>query len=334
MTAKVVLVTGVSRLVGGRTARDLSLSGAVDRVIAVDAVPPTSSLGDAQFVRADIRNPIIGKIIRQEQVDTVVHLGVITTPRHVGGRVSQKEINVIGTMQLLAACQKAESLQRLVVKSSSAVYGASPRDPAMFSEDMTARKVPTVGFAKDSLEVETYVRGFARRRPDVAVNLLRMANVVGPGLRTPLTDYLSMRAIPVPVGFDGRVQVLHLDDAVRAAVMAVTSEATGIINIAGDGMVTVKQAARLLRRPIVPVLPGTASMVAIVGNHGRLGTFDADQMAWLCFGRGVDTTRMRELLGFEPTHTTRGAILDVFGDQHRFPPSPGAVLASMIGGES
>ncbi|AKU17994.1 NAD-dependent epimerase/dehydratase family protein [Luteipulveratus mongoliensis] len=332
--ADVVLVTGVSRLVGGRTAQQLSLSGQVKRVIAVDAVPPSHDLGEAQFVRADIRNPIIGKIIRQEQVDTVVHLGVITTPRQAGGRASQKEINVIGTMQLLAACQKADSLTRLVVKSSSSVYGSSPRDPAMFTEDMTARKVPTTGFAKDSVEVETYVRGFARRRPDVAVCMLRMANVVGAGLRTPLTDYLSMRALPVPFGFDGRVQVLHLDDAVRATVAAVTGEASGIINVAGEGVVTVKQAARLIKRPMVPVLPFAAGAVSLASSRGGLGTFDAQQMDWLCYGRGMDTTRMRELLKFEPEHTTREAIVEVFGDHHSWPPSPGAVLASMIGGGS
>ena len=48
-----------------------------------------------------------------------------------------KEINVIGTMQLLAACQKAESFAKLVVQSSVSVYGASPRDPAKFTEDLS-----------------------------------------------------------------------------------------------------------------------------------------------------------------------------------------------------
>ena len=91
-----------------------------------------------------------------------------------------KELNVIGTMQLLAACQQAPDLRKLVVKSSAAVYGASNRDPAMFTEGMNAKRQPTSGFAKDVTEVESYVRGFARRRPDVDVTTLRMANVIGP----------------------------------------------------------------------------------------------------------------------------------------------------------
>ena len=64
-------------------------------------MPPRSDLGDVRFVRADIRNPVIAKVIAAEEIDTVVHLGVIATPSGAGGRTSMKEINVIGTMQLL-----------------------------------------------------------------------------------------------------------------------------------------------------------------------------------------------------------------------------------------
>ncbi len=60
-----------------------------------------------------------------------------------------KELNVIGTMQLLAACQKSETVERVVVKSTTAVYGASPRDPAVFTEDMAAKAVPRSGYGKD-----------------------------------------------------------------------------------------------------------------------------------------------------------------------------------------
>ena len=87
-------------------------------------------------MRADIRNPVIGKVIAQAEVDTVVHMAVLATPLDAGGRATMKEINVIGTMQLLAACQKAPSVRKLVVKSSTAVYGSSPQDPAMFTEDL------------------------------------------------------------------------------------------------------------------------------------------------------------------------------------------------------
>lgn len=312
---RVVLVTGVSRLVGSMTCRALAADSALDRVIALDTVPPVTDLGGADYIRADIRNPIMGKILAQEKVDTVLHLGVTMTPKQAGGRTLQKEINVIGTMQLLAACQKADSVERLVVKSSSSIYGASPRDPAMFTEDMSARRGPTGGFGRDSVEVETYVRGLARRRPDIDVTLLRMANLVGPGLRTTFSEYFSLPVLPVPLGYDGRFQVLHIEDAMAAVQVAAHAEKlSGTINVAGDGLLTVRQAARIAGKPVVRVLAQTGGLVQQAsGLLGHSGHFDAEQMSFLQFGRGMDTARMRAVLGFEPKYTTREAFRSALG---------------------
>jgi len=309
--ASVVLVTGVSRFLGGKYARALSEVPDVARVIGVDVVAPPHSIGRAEFVRADIRNPMIGKIIVQAQVDTVVHLNVIATPVSAGGRASQKEINVIGTMQLLAACQKAPRLDRLIVKSSAAVYGSSPRDPAMFTEEMGPKSLAPTGFAKDSVEVEGYVRGFSRRRPEVAISMLRFANIIGPGIRTSLTDYFSLPVVPVPFGFDARLQFVHEIDATTALMVATTApEAVGIVNIAGDGVITVAQAAALVGRPIVPVPLPAAGIVGTVVRRAGLADFSTDQMQFLAHGRGLDTTRMREVLHFHPAFTTKQAYLD------------------------
>src|SRR6185503_18151393 len=117
MAAKrVALVTGVSRDLGARFARSLAAEHQVE-VIGIDVIPPRHDLGTAEFVRADIRNPVISKVIAARGVDTVVHLAMVATPGP-GGRSSMKEINVIGTMQLLAACQKAATFRKLVVQSS------------------------------------------------------------------------------------------------------------------------------------------------------------------------------------------------------------------------
>ncbi len=314
--ADVVLVTGVSRYIGGRFVRRLTDQGKVSRVIATDVVPPTHDIGGAEFVRADIRNPMVGKIIAQSGVDTVVHLNVLATPTSAGGRVMQKEINVIGTMQLLAACQKASSVQRLVVKSTGAVYGSSPRDPALFTEDMAPKVMPRAGFGKDSVEVEGYVRGFGRRRPDAQITMLRMANVVGPGIRTSLTDYFTMPVVPTPLGFDGRLQLLHEDDALEALIRASTGPGAGTVNVAGAGILSLRQAVRMTGRPWVPVPAQAGGPLAQLVRTARWADFPSDQMALLSWGRVLDTTRMREVLGFDPEYSTREAFTE-FVEAHR-----------------
>jgi UDP-glucose 4-epimerase len=327
--ANVVLVTGVSRYLGGRFAKQLSKDSSITRIIGVDVVPPPHSIGRAEFVRADIRNPMIGRIISQAKVDTVVHMNVLATPVSAGGRVSQKEINVIGTMQLLAACQKAPSVRRLVVKSTAAVYGSSPRDPALFTEDMGPKTMPTSGFGKDSVEVEGYVRGFSRRRPDTEISLLRFANIIGPGIKTALTDYFSLLVLPAPFGYDARMQFVHEDDAIDAMLLAVAGPSVQIVNIAGDGVLTVSQAAALVGRPVVPVPFKIAHLSGLVRRAG-LADFSTDQLSFLSFGRGVDTTRMRTVMGFHPRYTTREAFADFAA--HVPPIVPGADTALRFAG--
>ncbi|PWJ24023.1 UDP-glucose 4-epimerase [Branchiibius hedensis] len=314
---RTLLVTGVARVVGGAMCRRLSLDPDIDRILAVDTVAPPHDLGRAQFVRADIRNPVISRIIDQEEVDTVLHLGVITSSRLAGNRSRQKDINVVGTMQLLAACQNATSVRRLVVKSSGAVYGASKRDPARFTEQSTATPASTRGFARDSVEVEGYVRGFARRRPGVSVVMLRMANVMGPGLHTALTDYFDTPVLPVPFGYDGRFQLLHLDDALEALRLAAKPDApTGTFNVAGDGILTLRQAARIAHRPVVPALRESLGLLGPLIQRTWMPGFDANETDFLSYGRALDTTKMREVLKFEPRYTTRATF------EQRYSPIP------------
>ncbi|XKF10977.1 NAD-dependent epimerase/dehydratase family protein [Knoellia locipacati] len=303
-------MTGVSRYIGGVLARRLAADPGVDKVIGVDVIPPPRDLGGAEFVRADIRNPMIGKVIAQGDVDTVVHANVIATPTFAGGRTPQKEINVIGTMQLLAACQKASTVKRLVVKSTAAVYGSTPRDPAMFTEEMTAKRLPSSGFGKDSIEVEGYVRGFARRRPDAEILTLRFANIIGPRIRTSITDYFNLPVIPVPFGYDARLQFVHEDDAIAALARGVTGSTTGVVNVAGDGVLTVLQAAAIVRRPFVLVPMAAAGPLGGLGKRFGLVDFSPDQMTFLAFGRGMDTTVMRRTFGFNPSFSTRAAFED------------------------
>jgi UDP-glucose 4-epimerase len=314
----VVLVTGVSRWLGGALAAELAADPAIDRVIGVDTVPPGAEvlrrLGRTEFVRADIRSPVIGKVIESASVDTVVHMNISATPASAGGRASMKELNVIGTMQLLAACQRSSTVRRLVLKSTSAVYGASPRDPAVFTETMQARRVPTGGFAQDSLDIEGYVRSFARRRPDVGVAVLRFTNMIGPRIDSLLSGFLRMPVVPTALGYDARVQLLHEDDAVAVLRQATTGDFSGTVNVGAAGTMLLSQAIRRLGRVVLPV-PESAMgpigrLTRRVGLNGGSVDWSPEQMRFLNFGRVVDTRVLREEFGYTPRYTTPEALAD------------------------
>ena len=314
MPPAVVLVTGISRWLGGALAAELAADPSIERVLGADTVPPgpdaVRRLGRTEFVRADIRNPLIGKVIAAAGVDTVVHMNISSTPGGSGGRTSMKELNVIGTMQLLAACQRVPSVRRLILKSTSAVYGASPRDPAVFTETMQARRVPGGGFAKDSLDIEAYVRSFARRRPEVGVAVLRFTNFIGPRIDSLLTGYLRMPVVPTALGFDARVQLLHEDDAVAVLVRAATGDFAGTVNVGAEGTVLLSQAIRRLGRVPLPLPEQAMAPLGRLSRPARITDYSPEQLRFLNFGRVVDTRVLREEFGYTPRYTTAQALAD------------------------
>ncbi len=244
-----VLVTGVSRFLGARVADTLQADPSIERVIGVDTVAPTMPLGRTEFVRIDIRTPSIAKIINAAEVDTVVHLNLVTMTS--AARMKAKELNVIGTMQLLAACQRSAAMRKVVVRSSAAVYGSSGHDPAVFAETDEPVLPPSSGYAKDAVEVEGYVRGLARRRSDLTVSVLRFANFLGPHVDSPLSRYFHMPVVATVLGFDPRLQFIHEDDGVEVLRRMAVEDHPGTFNVAGDGVVLLSQALRRGGRPIL-----------------------------------------------------------------------------------
>ncbi|MQA08309.1 MAG: NAD-dependent epimerase/dehydratase family protein [Pseudonocardiaceae bacterium] len=314
MASNVVLVTGVGGHLGGRLVARLANNPNIERVIGVDTVAPTMRLlermGRAEFVRADIRNPLIAKVISNADVDTVVHASCTAHPAGPGRRTAIKEMNVIGTMQLLAACQRAPKVRKLVVKSTAAVYGASSRAPAVFTEDSKLVPSSSSGYSKDAVEVEGYVRGFSRRRPDVDVTVVRLTNLIGPSVDTVLTRYFSLPITPSVFGSDARMQFLHADDALTVLEQATLTKNPGVFNVGGDGVLTLSQAIRRARRFEVPVPRSVMPVAGRVFSGAPLVDFSTDQLQLLNFGRVVDTTRLKQDFGYTPKYSTREAFDD------------------------
>ncbi|MGV0713856.1 SDR family oxidoreductase [Mycolicibacterium sp. XJ662] len=310
---KVVLVTGACRFLGGYLTARLAQNPLINHVIAVDAVAPSKDLlrrmGRAEFVRADIRNPFIAKVIRNGDVDTVVHAAAASyAPR--SGRATLKELNVMGAIQLFAACQKAPSLRRVILKSTSEVYGASAHDPVMFTEDTSARRPPRDGFARDSIDIEGYVRGLGRRRTDITVTILRLANMIGPAMDTALSRYLAGPVVPTVAGHDARLQLLHEQDALGALERATMAGKPGTFNIGAPGIVMMSQAIRRAGRIPLPLPRLALAAVDSVWRATRYTELDREQLNYLSYGRVMDTSRMRTDLGFSPKWTTAEAFDD------------------------
>jgi len=302
--SKRVLITGVGRFWGANLARQLEHDHALDFVCGIDTRDPLGEFGRTEVVKGDIRNPAISRLINVTRVDTVVHTQVFGADRPGESGRLLHDMNVIGTMNLLAACAASPFVRKVIIRSSTAMYGASPHDPAFFTEDMEAKSALRDQYSRDIAEVETYARDFADRAPHASVTILRFANSIGENVDTALTRYLSSQIVPTHAGYNPRLQFIQDTDAVDALAHAVRAWKPGTFNIAGSGTITLAKFLRMAGRiqvPLIPPMLGPAmQLLERIGVLYTQSRYDRT----LKFGRGVSTTRMIEDFGFEPEYTT------------------------------
>ncbi|GAC82826.1 putative nucleotide-sugar epimerase [Gordonia paraffinivorans NBRC 108238] len=310
---RVVLVTGASTFIGGYLVARLAANPDIERVLAVDSRVPRKDLlrrmGCAEFLRLDIRRPTIAKALATYDVDTVVHAAtsIVDTAPHSS---AIKEFNVVSAMQVCAACQRTPSVKRLVLRSTAMVYGASAHDPSHFSEETRARREPKHGYGRDLLDVEGYVRGLGRRRPDIAITIVRPQAMLGPRINTRMSSYLSLPVVPTVIGYQPRLQFLHEEDALAAMEHATLAGKAGTFNVAGEGVVTLTQAIRRIGHIELPVPAGLLAPISGVFQDLRSAKLRSSQTEFLTYGRVLDTTRMRTELGFVPKYTTLETLDD------------------------
>jgi UDP-glucose 4-epimerase len=312
-----VLITGISRFWGCELAMRLEADPNVEQIVGVDVREPSRDLARTDFVRADIRHSLIGKLVRALEIDTVVHTNLIVDPRRTTPRVAH-ETNVIGTMNLLAACSGADSpVKKLVVKSSTAIYGAEPDDPSFWSEEMSRRRPPRDAFSRDIVEVESYVRDFALRQRDCTVTALRFGNVLGPLLQTPFQALFTLPVVPSVLGFDPRLQFVHEQDAIEVLYRATVEDHPGVFNVVGPGIVILSQAIKIMGKYNAPVIPpfGGALATAVMRRFGILD-WPSHLLRLIQYGRVVDISKLTEEFGYTPQFSTRETV-DDFAAKHR-----------------
>jgi UDP-glucose 4-epimerase len=319
-----VLITGVSGYWGSELARRLEAWPEIEYLGGLDTRPPAADLRRTDFIRADIRNPLISKLLPEKEVDTVVHSDVLLAPEPGKAPEQLHDINVIGSLQLLAACEQSGSVKTIVVRGSAAIYGAEPNAPEFFTEDMAARFPPRTRFARDVRELESYFHNHSRRYPDTTVTMLRYQPSLSASIESPLTKYLQQPFVPVQMGFDPLLQFVHGDDAVAALEAAVRRPVPGAVNVAGEGSIALSRLLRLAGKPGLPIpspLFGTA-----LGLGARLGLarLPPEAVPWLRNGITIDVTRLIEEVGFRP-RTTLETVEEFIEDSsgrtvHRRPP--------------
>jgi UDP-glucose 4-epimerase len=302
-----VLVTGADTFWGGRMVQALEEDPRMEVILGTGLASPSVQFDRAEFVRADQTYSILSRIVRATQVDTVIHTFLVVDSTLVRPRALH-EINVIGTMNLLAAAGASGSpVRHVVMKSSSLVYGSSAEDPNTFHEDTPRSGPARTRVERSLLEAESLVRDFADDNPATTVTVLRFANVLGTDIVTAISKNLSRPLCPSILGYDPLVQFVEEDDVVRALEFVTSERVPGVFNVAGEGRLPWSEVAALCGTRLLPLPPFHPSWA--LGPLVRLGVYGLppELEALLRYGRGMDTSRLAAA-GFRYRYTSAGTV--------------------------
>jgi UDP-glucose 4-epimerase len=298
-------VTGVGGFWGARLAAQLAAKTDL-RVLGIDATPPANPIRGLDFIQADVRNSLLVELLRDEGVTAVCHLSFIEAERH---SETNFDLNVIGTMKLLGACAQA-GVRKVILKSSTAVYGASAANPAFLTEGHPLNGSRRTGTLRHLLEIEAFCNGFRGQAPGMTVTTLRFASIVGPTADTPMTRFLGTPATPRLLGFDPMMQVIHEDDVIGALAHAVIHDAPGVYNVAAVEPMPLSRLTALADKVAMPIF----HLAVYWGNPLLSGVGVPIKQLWpiepdyLRFGWVGDLARMRDVLGFSPQYTGPEAV--------------------------
>ena len=335
-----VLITGVGGGLGAQIARrldeGLSLPIAGPGPGAEDGRPAMALFGldharsrrrwrRLKFIRADLRQLSSVDAVRAVLPDVVLHFAVSLGSTAALPRFAH-ETNVVGTMNLLAACRGAT---RIVAESSTAIYPTSADMPSVLREEDAAGRPARSRTAADLREMEAMIAEQGVVNPALELTVLRYANILGPRWQGGLARHLRLPAPPAVVGYDPRLQLLAVEDAVEAACRAATAPHAGTFNVAGEGSLLLSQLLRLGGRAARPVLP------PLVGSYVQRQAYrlltrrlpSPHLVELLQAGQVVDTGALRREFGWGPRLTTREVAAATFGSL----PHPAAELATSRG---
>lgn len=309
-----VAITGTASFLGSTLLRTLESHPRFRQILALDVKPPPFRLKKGDWKKVDLTATGIDQkltdLFKQFGVRVLVHAALLNQP--VRDLEYSHELQSVGTMHLLTAAAAAK-VSKLILASTTDIYGAFPDNPNFLTESHPPRGGDLSPFLKDKVEVEAQCLQFQKEHPEVTVTLLRPATILGPTVNNFKTHFLQNPLIPTVMGFDPLIQFVHEKDLLRALLKVIQENHPGIFNIVAQGVLPLSRAIRLCKKTPLPIpsfLLYPSAELLWVANIGSVPGSHVNFLQYLCVADGRKAWRE---LHFKPIYTSLETLLSFNG---------------------
>ncbi|RKZ11909.1 epimerase, partial [bacterium] len=253
-----VLITGA----GGYIGRQVVAALASDRrdlttIVASDLhLPPAEGrLAGIDYLAADICSPELAGAFERYKIDVVVHLAAVVTPGRRSNRELEYKVDVLGTENVLEACVAA-GVKKIIYTSSGAAYGYHADNPAWLEEHHPLRGNDEFAYACHKRLVEEMLARYREQHPALEQLIFRPGFILGATTRNQITNLFEQKCIVGLKGADSPFVIIWDQDVVGAILKGIFDGGSGVYNLAGDGILTLPEMARLLGKPYIALPVG------------------------------------------------------------------------------
>jgi UDP-glucose 4-epimerase len=246
-----VLVTGAAGYIGRQVVAALAADRRhLDHIVATDLrpQPPEKRLAGVEYVAADICSPELPRIIAKYKVDVVVHLAAIVTPGRDSDRSLEYKVDVLGTQNVLEACV-SQGVKKFIYTSSGAAYGYYPDNAEWLDENDPIRGNEEFAYSYHKRLVEEMLARYRTQHPQLAQLIFRPGFILGADTHNQITNLFDQKRITGLKEVDSPFVIIWDQDVVAAILQGIFQGGAGIFNMAGDGVLTLSEMARLVGKP-------------------------------------------------------------------------------------
>lgn len=302
-----VLITGA----GGYIGRQLVAALAADRrdlttIVATDLrpVPEDERLNGIEYQAADICSPELARAFMKYDIDVVVHLAAVVTPGKKSDRELEYKVDVLGTENVLQA-SLAAGVKKLIYTSSGAAYGYHADNPHWLQEDDAIRGNAEFAYSHHKRLVEEMLARHRQDHPELEQLIFRPGFILGATTRNQITNLFDRKRVVGLKGADSPFVIIWDRDVVGAIMQGVFQGGSGIYNLAGDGILTLPEMARLVGKPYVALPVWVVKAALWIGKRIGSTQYGPEQVRFLRYRPVLDNRRLKEVFGYIPQKTTR-----------------------------